>query len=391
MRAWFEALEAFAIDVILDRRYGRRAGILRWILGILAVVYLLIVQARRALYDCRFYRSHSHGCLVISVGNLTVGGTGKTPVVEMLARALEQGGRRVAILSRGYKSVPRPLIVRIVERFTKRKALFVPRVVSDGTSLLLDSRTAGDEPFMLANNLRNVAVLVDRDRVKSGIYAIREFRADALILDDGFQYLRMRHGVEIVLIDRQAPFGNEHILPRGTLREHPNQLRRATHIFLTKCDGSDNSDVIARIRRYNRTAEIIECAHRPKHLKNFITGEVKSLDFLSGLRVGAICGIAVPESFEAALHRLTAKVEISKFYADHHRYSAKEIERFIRRCARRELDAVITTEKDAVRIPRIVEPDLPIYYLRVEIEILAGHETWERLIGRLTHRQTALS
>lgn len=391
MRAWFEALEAFAMDVILDRRYGRRAGILRWILGLLAVVYRLIVETRLALYRTRFYRSHSQGCLVISVGNLTVGGTGKTPVVEMIARALEQGGRKVAILSRGYKSVPRPLLVRLFEKFTKNKDLFVPRVVSDGNSLLLDSRTAGDEPFMLANNLRNVVVLVDRDRVKSGIYAIREFGADTLILDDGFQYLRMRHGVEIVLIDRQTPFGNEHLLPRGLLREHPSHLRRATHIFLTKCDGSDNSDIVARIRKYNRTADIIECAHRPKHLRNFATGELKPLDFLHGLRVGSLCGIAVPESFERALVGLSAKIEISKFYADHHRYSSKEIERFIRRCARRELDAIITTEKDAVRIPRIMEPEVPIFYLRVEIDILGGHEAWEKLVSRLTTQQHCLA
>ena len=248
MRRWIEGLETFAIDVILERRAGKRAGILRFFLAGLAKIYRAIVQTRLALYRHRIFRSHSHGVLVISVGNLTVGGTGKTPVVEMLARALQQGGRRVAILSRGYKSVPKPLFLRLIERFTRRKKVFTPRVVSDGVSLLLDSRTAGDEPFMLANNLRGVVVLVDRDRVRSGIHAIEEFGSDVLILDDGFQYVKMRHGLEITLIDRQAPFGNEHMLPRGTLREPPENLRRATHIFLTKCDGSDNSEIIRRIR-----------------------------------------------------------------------------------------------------------------------------------------------
>jgi tetraacyldisaccharide 4'-kinase len=308
----------------------------------------------------------------------------------MLARALTEGGRKVAILSRGYKSVPRPFFVRLMEKMTKNKSLFVPRVVSDGRSLLLDSRTAGDEPFMLANNLRGVVVLVDRDRVKSGTYAVREFGVDTLILDDGLQYVRMRHGLEVVLIDRQSPFGNEHLLPRGTLREPPRNLQRATHIFLTKCDGRDNSDLIARIRRYNRTADLIECAHRPKHLRNFVTGETKPLEFLRGLRVGSLCGIAVPESFEEALRSLDAEIELSKSYADHHRYSAREIESFIRRCARREVDAIITTEKDAVRIPRILEPEVPIFYLRVQIEILAGQVAWERFVERLTNRQPVL-
>ena len=387
MRRWIEGLETFAIDVILERRYGRRADILRWLLAGLSGIYWVIVQARLALYRSRILRSHSHGCLVISVGNLTVGGTGKTPVVEMLARALQEGGRRVAILSRGYKSVPRPLMLRILDKFTKNKSLFMPRVVSDGQSLLLDSRTAGDEPFMLANNLRGVVVLVNRDRVKSGIYAIRNFQSDTLILDDGLQYIRMRHGLEVVLIDRQAPFGNDHMLPRGTLREPPGNLCRATHIFLTKCDGGDNSAVIARIRQHNRTADIIECAHRPKHLRNFSTGEIKPLDFLRGLRIGSLCGIAVPDSFENALRKLDAGIELSKTYTDHHRYTAREVENFIRRCGRRGIDAIITTEKDAVRIPRILDPEVPLYYLRVEIEILAGQAAWDRFVDRLTRPQ----
>ena len=383
MRRWIEGLESFAMDVILDRRYGRRADALRFVLFVLSGVYRFLVRTRLALYRNRIFRSHSHGCLVISVGNLTVGGTGKTPVVEMLARALQQGGRRVAILSRGYKSVPRPLPLRILDKLTRNKSPFVPRVVSDGVSLLLDSRTAGDEPFMLANNLRGVVVLTHRDRVKSGIYAINEFQADTLILDDGFQYVKMRHGLEIVLVDRTAPFGNEYMLPRGTLREPPANIRRATHIFLTKCDGSDNSAIIERIRYFNRTADIIECTHRPKHLRNFVTGEIKPLEFLNDLKVGSLCGIAVPESFESALRSLGAEVELTQSYADHHRYSLKEIERFLRRCARRSLDAVLTTEKDAVRIPRIMDPELPVYYMRVEIEILAGQENWQSFVDRL--------
>lgn len=391
MRRWIEGLETFAIDVILERRYGRRADILRWILSGLSVVYRGIVQARLALYRHRIFRSHSPGCLVISVGNLTVGGTGKTPVVELLARALQEGGRSVAILSRGYKSVPKPFFGRLAEKFTKKKDVFTPRVVSDGRSLLLDSRTAGDEPFMLANNLRGVVVLVDRDRVKSSLYAVREFGVDTIILDDGLQYIRMRHGLEVVLVDRQSPFGNEHMLPRGTLREPPENLRRATHIFLTKCDGSDNGKLIRRIRRYNRTADIIECAHRPKHLRNFVTGEIKPLEFLRGLRIGSICGIAVPESFENALRKLDAEIEVSKSYTDHHRFTAREIESFIRRCARRELDAILTTEKDAVRIPRILDPEVPLYYLRVEIEILAGQASWERFVERLTSPQPIIA
>jgi tetraacyldisaccharide 4'-kinase len=388
MRRWLEGIETFAIDVILERRYGKRAAILRWILQALSHVYRLIVRARLGLYRQRIYREHTLGCPVVSVGNITVGGTGKTPVVELLARELTAGGRKVAILSRGYKSVPKPLVSRILDKILRKKNIFTPRIVSDGQALLLDSRTAGDEPFMLANNLRGVVVLVDRDRVKSGLYALENFGADVLLLDDGFQYVRLEHRLEITLIDRQAPFGNEYLLPRGTLREPPANLRRATHILLTKCvPGEDNADLIARIRKYNRTAEIIETTHRARHLRNLLTGEVKPLEFLAGKRIGSICGIAAPESFEGGLRRLGARIELSKFYTDHHRYSDKEIESFIARCGRRNVDAILTTEKDAVRIPRLLDAEVPMYYLRVEIEILKGHEAWRDLIAQLSERR----
>src|SRR5438876_761933 len=168
-----ENLEQFGIDVVLERRHGFRAGILRGILYALSFIYRGIVQLRLWLYRKRVMRERALGCLVISIGNLTVGGTGKTPVVEKFARALQSGGRRVAILSRGYKSKKPPLLKRLTNRFGSEQE-FVPRIVSDGKSLLLDSQIAGDEPYMLANNLKDVIVLVDRDRVKSGLYAIEK-------------------------------------------------------------------------------------------------------------------------------------------------------------------------------------------------------------------------
>ncbi len=383
MRRWLEGLETFAIDVILGRRYGKRADVLRWVMRGVSWIYALLVASRLGLYRGRTLKSRPTGCPVISIGNLTVGGTGKTPVVEMLAATLRDGGRNVAILSRGYKSVPKPFFVRLWDNLAKKKGVFMPRVVSDGVSLLLDSREAGDEPFMLASNLKGVVVLVDKDRVKCGLHAIREFGTDVLILDDGYQYLRLHRTIEIALIDRQSPFGNEFLLPRGTLREPPKNLARATHIFITKSTEETNEALIQRIRQYNRTADIIECAHRPVVLRNFTTGETEPLTFLKGLKIGAICGIAVPESFEAALTELGAEICVSKAYTDHHRYSDREVEAFIRRCAKRDLDAIVTTEKDAVRIPRILEPDVPIYYLRVEIEILRGHANYQKLVNRL--------
>src|SRR5256714_7304801 len=172
-----ENLEQFGIDVVLGRRRGFRAAMLRGVLYALSFVYERIVQLRLYLYRKRILRERTLGCIVISIGNLTVGGTGKTPVVEKFARALQAGGRRVAILSRGYKSVPKPTKRTWLERAFSGK-VDPPRVDSDRQFLRLDSVTAGDEPYMLAHNLKDVIVLVDKDRVKSGRYAIDKWKVD---------------------------------------------------------------------------------------------------------------------------------------------------------------------------------------------------------------------
>jgi tetraacyldisaccharide 4'-kinase len=390
MRRWLENLEQFAIDVILGRRHGARAALLRSLLFVLSLVYARLVQLRLFLYRKRILRERALGCLVISIGNLTVGGTGKTPIVEKFARALQAGGRRVAILSRGYKSVAKPSKRSWLDRI-RGLAPDSPRIVSDGQSLLLDSLTAGDEPYMLANNLKDVIVLVDKDRVKSGLHAIREMKADTLLLDDGLQYLHLKHRLDIVLIDRQAPFGNEFLLPRGTLREPPRNLRRASYIFITKSTGEPNDELITRIRRYNRTAEIIECAHQPLYLQDVYSGEQLPLDRLTDTYVGSFCGIAAPESFEDGLRKLGARIELAKRFADHHRYSEAELQSFINRCLRRDVDLIVTTEKDAVRFPRLTRPEVPILFLRVEISILSGHESWEHCVARICQPQPMLS
>ena len=385
-----ENLEQFGIDVVLERRHGIRASILRGTLYALSFIYDRVVQLRLFLYRKRIFRERALGCLVISVGNLTVGGTGKTPIVEKFARALQVGGRRVAILSRGYKSVPRKR--GWVDRLNGRMSE-PPRIVSDGKSLLLDSRIAGDEPYMLAHNLKDVVVLVDKDRVKSGLLAIDKWKVDTLLLDDGLQYLHLKHRLDIVLVDRQAPFGNEFLLPRGTLREAPRNLRRASYIFITKNTGESNEALIQRIRRYNRTAEIIECAHKPLYLQNVFTSERLPLERLRDAFIGSICGIAAPESFEGALKKLGAHVDLAKRYIDHHYYTEAELTTFINRCVRRDLAMIVTTEKDAVRMPHLSESEMkvPICFLRVEIEILSGHESWEHCVARICQPQPMLS
>jgi tetraacyldisaccharide 4'-kinase len=388
MRAALERFEQFAIDVILERRYGKRAALLRWFLYGLSWLFRGGVQTRLWLYRNRLFRERPPGCMVISIGNLTVGGTGKTPVVEKFARTLRDHGRKVAILSRGYKSKKPPLFRRLQRKWLgmERKK---PRVVHDGERLLLDSRFAGDEPFMLAKSLKDVIVLVGKDRVKSALYAVHQMGCEILLLDDGMQYLDLRHRLDICLIDAQAPFGNEYLLPRGTLREPPRNLRRASYVFITKSPSTGNEALIRRIKRYNRTADIIETTHQALYLQNlYDRDDRRPLDFLSGKYIAAISGIARPESFEEKLTALGATLEIAKRFADHHRFTDKELEEFTARCSRRDLDLIVTTEKDSVRFPsRNITPEVPIYYLRVEIEILGGQEHWDTLVERICHHR----
>ncbi len=379
----FDRIERFAVDVILERRWGFRAGLFRLFLWLLSGLYRLGVKWRLWWFESRLGSVHALGCLVVSVGNLTVGGTGKTPVVELFARELTRRGRKVAVLSRGYKSQPAPFPQELLDRFRPLERRHPPRLVSDGRSLLLDSEMAGDEPFMLASNLQNVLVLVDRDRVKSGLHAIRKYGCDTLLLDDGLQFLRLKERIDVVLIDSETPFANRHLLPRGLLREPPEQLRRANIIFITKCDGRDLSELRAEMRRYNRHAEFVECAHRPRHLQEIFTHEIIPLSDLRGMRVGTISGIARPESFEESLKKLGVEMIYSRRYADHHRFSEGEIAKMFERAKTRGARAVITTEKDSVRFPRLGKRPLPVYFLRVEIEIIRGHEAFEKCLERM--------
>lgn len=388
MKDTLEDIKVFVTDVILNDRRGWKASLCRWVFWLLSQLYGAVVSLRVWMFRSRLLHDHHLGVPVIAIGNLTVGGTGKTPVVELIARTLTEKGRRVAILSRGYKSKKAeklPLWKRaaIATGIMEKPPEPPPRVVSDGKEVLLDSLMAGDEPRMLATHLPGVPVLVDKNRVKAGRYAIENFHVDALLLDDGMQYLKLKHRLDIVLIDRTAPFGTGHLLPRGTLREPARQLKRASYIFITKSDERDNEDLIRRLRMYNRVAEIVECRHRPVYLEDMHTGEQMPISALKGKYVGAISGIAVPESFENGLRRLGAEVEVTLRFPDHYRFEEKDILPFLDRCERRDVEMIVTTEKDMVRFPEIPKQDMPICFMRVEIEILRGQDVFDKLI-RLT-------
>ena len=389
-----ERIEHYLIRIIqqpgADQGHPWPIRLLLAMLRSLSAAFKSVVLLRLFLYNVGICRRYPLGCQVISVGNITAGGTGKTPVVEIFARELQKSGRKVAILSRGYRKKELPWYQRLF-----REQIEPPRVVSDGKRLLLDSELGGDEPYMLASNLPGVVVLVDKNRVKSGRYAVKRFGCDTLILDDGFQYQKLKHRLEVVLVDKTNPFGNCHLLPRGVLREPVRNLKRADFVFITKSDGH-SEELRARIRELNKTAEIIECCHRSCYLQNVYTAERVPLEWLKGRTVTSLSGIAVPQSFENSLRTMGARVIYCERYADHHRYHAQEIIDAVNKAADLHADALVTTEKDAVRFPRLETTPLPVFYLRVDIELLNGAENFHDAVEHICFRKngrgkTALS
>ena len=373
-------------DVIYDRRHDRKAQRLGFLFRCLALPFYTIVRLREQAYDNRWLRGQHLGCMVIVVGNLTVGGTGKTPIVEKLARELQARGRRVGVLSRGYKSKK--------ESFWKKWMHWLfhsvpppPKVVSDGKQCLLPYEIAGDEPLLLAKNLPGACVVVDKDRVKAGQYAVQNLNCDTLILDDGFQYFQLKGTFYILLIDATHPFGNGIVLPRGILREPLKHMKRAQFIFLTKSDrvSAERLRALERfVRRYNKDAPILPCLHVPKYLQA-VNGDVQhELSWIKGRNVAALSGIAAPKLFEQFLTDSGAKIVYKEHFLDHHAYTQDDIEEFFLHAKDFGADVCVTTEKDAVRIKSEAFP-LPFYFLRMEIEWVKGTQPFEVILEKLAN------
>jgi len=389
--AWGDDAVAWAADVIYERRPASTWGMRLFlsILKLLSYVYGWIVRIRTFCYQKRIFRDEPLGCLVVVVGNLTLGGTGKTPIVEKFARSLTQRGRKVAILSRGYKSRPEPLWKRAIRWMTHRDPE-PPKIVSDGQTIFLSSEDAGDEPFMLAQNLPGVVVLVDKNRVKAGHFAIQKYGVDTLILDDGYQYLPLRGRLNLLLIDQTNPFGNGYLLPRGILREPLAHIKRSSYIFLTKSQGEDNRELEAKIRRYHPDVHLIECSHKPQYLQSVKGQHRLALAALKDQPISALSGIASPESFERFLTQQGANLVHKARFLDHHRFTAHELDMVFEAALAAGASMVMTTQKDAVRLPVDRIFPLPVYYLRLEIDILNGNNAFTQAVDRICFPKLAL-
>ena len=294
---------------------------------------------RNALYDRGWLEMHDLGALTISVGNITAGGTGKTPVVALVAELLISSGERVCILTRGYGR--RDPAKRVV--------------VSDGSAILADAETGGDEPVELARRLAGKAVIIaDADRVAAAKFAIENFEVSCFVLDDGFQHRRAARDLDIVCIDATDPFGGGELLPAGRLRESPANLRRADAIIITKAEAAEDSGSLnEKIRRLAPNAALFRAESsisRFVELREFLGGDLASRqDALPGPAF-AFCGLGNPEHFFATLRRAGSDVAGTEAFRDHHRYSAADLGRLTAAAKAAGASAFVTTAKDAVKL-----------------------------------------
>jgi tetraacyldisaccharide 4'-kinase len=302
-------------------------------------------------------------CRVISIGNLTLGGTGKTPMVEAVAGLLQREGLCVGILSRGYGGTSRAAIT----------------VVSDGKRCLVSPDVAGDEPVLLAEHLPGIPVVVGRDRYTAGMLAFERFGVGVIVLDDGFQHVRLARDVNILLLDAARPFGNGQLFPRGNLREPPAALARAHAIVLTHWD-PDNAYPIAALTLPQPAPPVFYSQHVPLDLRGVDTGHILPVISLKGRRILAFCGIGTPEHFRQTLQRLGAEVITCIAFPDHHPFTQSDLEHLVQRAKCYGAEILVTTEKDGVRLREYRPLPGHIWELRIHATIVAQADAWKALV-----------
>ncbi|MCU0531049.1 MAG: tetraacyldisaccharide 4'-kinase [Syntrophales bacterium] len=326
---------------------------------LLSLPYGAAVRARNRLFDLGALPQEDAGCPVVSVGNLTVGGTGKTPMTIRVAGMLRERGMRPAVLSRGYGG----------------KSTAGVLVVSDGRQTLAGPDEAGDEPVLIARRLPGVPVLAGAKRALTGRYARENFGADVLVLDDGFQHRWIRRDLDIVLLDSREPLGNGFLLPRGPLREPPASLERAGVVVLTRSEGR-TEPLDGGLAGLVAGRPVLRTRIRPTTLVA-TDGTEMPLAHLAGRTVFAFAGIARPESFRQTLEGLGASVAGFAAFPDHHRFGAEDVTRLERGLGETGAEILVTTEKDGVKLSGLAAFSGRLFCLAIETEILEGAEGLE--------------
>ena len=332
--------------MITDKRNGPVYSAIKFVLYIISLGYGAGLAGRRLLYKFGVFHSEKVPLKIVSVGNLTLGGTGKTPFVMRLVKILdEELDKKTSVLIRGY---------------------------------------GWDEQALLKRKLADTPIMVGEDRAKSAHKAIKLYGSDTAILDDGFQHWELERNIDIVLIDSRNPFGNGHLFPRGILREPKDAVKRASVIVFTKMDKKDcGLDRLKKeLKKINGNLVFLEAVHKPVHVYDLKARKERNLDFLQGKRVVLLSSIGDPDYFAEISRDLGADIAEHIIFADHHSYKESDADRIVKRCDERSFDFILTTEKDDVKLRRMSLSfgNYSVMTLGIEMEIISGKEL---LIDRL--------
>jgi len=328
-----------------DKKRGFFVSILKPLLHLASFCYGAGSGLVKFCYKKKFLKSKKPACKVISIGNISLGGTGKTPTACMLAKKLKKHNKNIALLTRGY---------------------------------------GDDEWKMMREFLTDIPVIVGPDRVKNSDYAVSKFGVDTVILDDGFQHWKIKRDLDIVLIDSTEPFGNSCLFPRGVLRETPNALKRADIIMLTKTDmNKDELEILKyQVNTVKPDLPILESVYKPKYLRNLLSNERLDLATLKNKRIAVLASIVNVEYFEFILKNMGANIDHRFYYPDHYNYRKKDLNYITKKCEKETIDTIVTTEKDAVKLSTIHHPP-SVLVLHIEPEVTKGEETLNRRIFSL--------
>ncbi|MGH7389234.1 MAG: tetraacyldisaccharide 4'-kinase [Candidatus Rokuibacteriota bacterium] len=350
-------------DALLTRGWDRGfAPAPALVLGALAGGYRRFLGTRDWLYARGILTSRGLDCGVVSVGNLTVGGTGKTPAVELAVHTLAALGRRAAVVSRGYRRRSRGV-----------------QVVADTAAIRLDAEDAGDEPFLLARRLPGVPVVVGASRYQAARLAVERFGVDAVVIDDGFQHRTLDKDLEIVMARAQRPWGNGRLLPGGPLREPLRALARADLVVAVGAEHpGDAAEVADTIRHHAPGVPVLPARYVAVECLDAGRMRIEPVGALGGTRLLAFAGIASPAAFEATCTGLGVRLVDSVSFADHHWYTRDDMRRLGERARALGAAGLVTTEKDWVRLRGLPLPPVPLYVITIRLELLAGAETWRR-------------
>jgi tetraacyldisaccharide 4'-kinase len=339
-------------DLISGQRRGPAASALRLVLGLAEPAYAITVRWRNWLYDHRLTEIRRVGIPVVSVGNLTLGGTGKTPAVEWIARWLREHDVRVTLVSRGYGA---------------------------------EAGILNDEALELEQRLPDVPHVQNPDRVEAAQMAIEEFACQAIVLDDAFQHRRIARDLDIVLLDALEPFGFNHVFPRGTLREPLGGLRRAHMVVLSRADliqPAERETIRRRVRRYAPQSAWAETIHAPRGLRDAV-GRQEPLAMLAGKRVAAFCGVGNPAGFRHTLKICGLETTAFREFADHYRFARKDVESLSAWADASDAEAVVCTHKDLVKLGTDRIGRLPLWAVAIGLEFLTGEKELQSRLAEL--------